>query len=87
MATIKEMLGPDEAEKLRAKVVLGADPMHLNRTRFEAYLRAKSSLMYNTLEPVLGHDPTISLIETEIYTLDGKWREEAKRINMARHAS
>jgi hypothetical protein len=88
MATIKEMLGPDAAEELRMKVLVGTDPMRLNRTRFEAYLKARSELVFDALTEGLGieTESALEVIRVQVYDLDAAWREEAKRINLAKRS-
>jgi hypothetical protein len=87
MATIKERLGPEAAEELRTAVLLQSDPMSMNRTVFERYLAAKGELMLEAMDMLgLDRDSALSIIATEVYTLDAAWREEAKRINLAKRS-
>jgi len=85
MATIKERLGPKAAEDLRVKVLLDQDPMSMNRTLFERYLAAKGELLLEMFDHIgYEREAALEMIATEVYTLDAAWREEAKRLNLAK---
>lgn len=94
MASIRHLLGDVEREKvyefkdrLKDERTLTRDPMRLNRTQFDRYLRAKAAAIVQ--EQMSKHDDldlAYHKARVAMTLLDGAWRQEAKRINEASHS-
>lgn len=91
MASIRNMLGEAEREavyafkdRIREDQVLRRDPMRLNRTQFDRYLRAKGRAVIQEQMDQHG-DREMAMMKAKIalVLLDDAWRQEAKRINEA----
>ena len=93
MAHMKHLLDPVQREEvyalkdtLRSERLLERDYLRMNRTEFNHYLRAKAESVIQE-QISRGADEELAYHKAKIVLgfLDGKWRQEAKRINEAKH--
>jgi len=94
MASIRNILSDEDRERvyaykdqIREDQVLRRDPMRLNRTQFDRYLRAKARAVVQE-QMALHGDGEMAFMKARIALtlLDDAWRQEAKRINEASSA-
>ena len=66
-------------QEVAADTILERDPMGLNRSQFDQYLRAKAAVVYaETLNE--GRDEAMAQARMTLYHLDAEWRNAARRL-------